>query len=567
MDILINSLYTNRDIFVRELISNAADALDKIRFLSLTDKSALGEGDAAKLDIRIKFDKNKRTLTISDKGVGMTKDELMKNLGVLARSGTTEFIKAASAGKDALSLIGQFGVGFYSVYLAADKVTVTSKSNTDDQYVWESTANSVFTIAKDPRGNTLGRGTEITLYLKPDADEFLNERTLTDIVTKYSQFIDFPIILEVPKTITEEVEVEDDSAPEKNEDGVEVSEEKPKKKEKVTRNIVEDKHMNAVKAIWTRAPSDITDAEYEDFYKALTKDTKAPLRKLHFSAEGDISFKSILYVPSQAEYGMYERYYEKGVPLKLYVKRVMITDDWKDMLPRYFNFVKGVVDADDIPLNVNREQLSQSKVLRSIAKKVQRKILDMLKKLADEEKKEVEDAQEATEEGAEKKELKREYTKFWNQFGKSIKLGVLEDAANKAQLTKLLRFPTTKSEELVSLEDYVERMGDKQKTIFYLTGESMEAIKASPLLERAKAKGIEVLLLADPLDEYLVGSLTEFDGTPLQSLAKDGVQLGEEKKNLLKKQQEVSLSFKHTHLYLTSCNVNMMTTTFISCTF
>ena len=567
MDIIINSLYTNRDIFLRELISNAADALDKIRFLSLTDKAALGEGDVANLDIKIRFDKEAKTLTITDKGVGMSREELMKHLGVVAKSGTTEFVEAAASGKDALSLIGQFGVGFYSIYLVADKVTVTSKANGHDQYVWESTANSVYTIAKDPRGDTLGRGTEITLHLKDDAKEYVNERKLTDLVGKYSQFINFPIYVQVTKTVEVDEPLPEEEAAEdanKDKDDVEVGEEEDAGKKssepktrKVSKQVTEDKRINSVKAIWTRAPADIEESEYTDFYKTLTKATDEPLEKLHFTAEGDISFKSILFVPKTADAGLYDKYYEKSHSLKLYVRRVFIMDEFKEFLPRYINFVKGVVDSDDLPLNVNRETLAQNRVLKVMSKKVTRKVLDMLKKMAADEKKAIEieeekkeaaankdkdgddaDAEEDKKDEDEAKYLKL-YTPFWEQYGRSIKLGYLDDQTNKNLLMKLLRFKSSTSEDKwVSLEDYVDRMGDKQKTIYYITGESEAAVKASPFLEQAMKKKVEVLYLTDPLDEYIVQSLPEFDGTPLQSLTKEGVKFGDEKKNLLKKLED-----------------------------
>jgi len=576
MDIIINSLYTNRDIFLRELISNAADALDKIRFLSLTDKAALGEGASAELDIKLRFDKEARTITITDKGVGMTKEELMKHLGVVAKSGTTEFVEAASSGnKDALSLIGQFGVGFYSIYLVADKVTVTSKANGQPQHVWESTANSVYTIAQDPRGDTLGRGTEITLHLKDDAKEYLNERKLSDLIGKYSQFINFPIYLQVAKTVEVEEPIPEEELPAAEDkpagDDVEGSEEEdasakkdaaPKTK-KVSKEVIEDKRINSVKAIWTRAPADIESGEYNEFYKSLTKATDEPLEKLHFTAEGDISFKSILFVPKTAEYGLYDKYYEKSQSLKLYVRRVLISDEFKEFLPRYINFVKGVVDSDDLPLNVNRETLAQNRVLKVMSKKVTRKVLDMLKKMAADEKKAEEEEEEEKKEKEEKekegedadKDAEKDaeedkdkaaaekpqklYTPFWEQYGRSLKLGYLDDQTNKNLLMKLLRFKSSTSDgKWVSLEDYVDRMGDKQKTIYYITGESEEAVKASPFLEQARKKKVEVLYLTDPLDEYIAQSLTEFDGTPLQSLTKEGVKFGDEKKNLLKKLED-----------------------------
>jgi len=600
MDIIINSLYTNRDIFVRELISNAADALDKIRFLSLTDKTLLGEGDLAELDVLVKFDKNARTITFRDKGIGMTKDELIKNLGILARSGTTEFVEAAKQGKDALTLIGQFGVGFYSVYLVADKVTVTSMSpKSDTQYVWESTANSTFTVAPDPRGNTLGRGTEITLHLKADASEFLSAAKLRELLKKYSQFINFPIYLEVTKQVTEEIEVEEPAPETPAGDDTVVSEEtdakEPKKtKKKVTKDVTEKERVNAVKAIWTRSPSEITDEEYDEFFKTLTKSHQAPLNKLHFSAEGDLAFKSLLYIPSKAEPGLYDRFYEKSTALKLFVRRVLITDEFQDFLPRYMNFVRGVVDSDDLPLNVNRETLAQNRVLKVMSKKLARKVLEMVTKMAQEEKKALEEeedekkeaeereasgepAPEKTEEEKaeeEKKKAAREkakkmYTTFWQEFGKSIKLGILDDHTNKDKLVKLLRFKSSKSDgKYISFEDYLDRMPKTQKSIFYITGDSEEALAKSPFLEAAKRKGIEVLLMSDPLDEYVVQSVPDFDGTPLQSLTKENVSFGDEKKNLLKKQEKVSSCLRpYCTVYFAESMVWMMSQLYVAVRF
>jgi len=360
------------------LISNSADALDKIRFKSLTDKDML-DGE---LDIKLKFDKERKTITITDNGVGMTKDSLISELGVVAKSGTSDFLDAAMAGgSEAMALIGQFGVGFYSVYLVSDKVTVVSKHNDDDQYVWESTANSVFTVAKDPRGNTLGKhGTEITLHLKEDAEEFLNEAEIEKFVKKYSQFINFPISLWTTRTETEEVEIEEEEEEvektdeEGEDDDLDISEEedeeeaKPKTKT-VTKEVTEWKRLNEVKAIWTRSKGDITDEEYNDFYKSLTKDTEDPAEKVHFVAEGEITFRSILYIPKKAPPGLYDKFYEKATNLKLFVRKVMISEEFDDFLPKYMNFVRGVVDSDDLPLNVSRETLAQSRVLKVMSKK------------------------------------------------------------------------------------------------------------------------------------------------------------------------------------------------------
>ena len=546
MDILINSLYSKREIFLRELISNAADALDKVRYLALTNQTTLGETD--KLEVRISFDREAKTLTIRDTGVGMTADELKRNLGIVAKSGTTDFVNQLDGGKntDALSLIGQFGVGFYSVYLAADKVTVVSKSNNDTkQHVWESMADKTFTLAEDPRGNTLGRGTQVTLHLKEDAMEFANENELKQLVKKYSEFINYPIFLYVTKAVEKTVPDEaaqaaaDEAkaakaaqAAEKaaakaekeaklaagetvEEDGdsedVEVSDEEedatpsePKTK-KVTEQVPEWERVNDVKAIWTRSPREISDEEYAQFFKVLTKEETAPLQKIHFTAEGEITFRSILYVPSKAPAGLYDKFYEKSTALRLYVRRVLISDEFEDFLPRYLNFIRGVVDSEDLPLNVSRETLAQSRVLKVMAKKITRKVLEMLKRMSDaqsqkktgaeddEDKAEGEDKAEAEadEQDADKKDQVKEseqYDLFWKEFGKSIKLGVIDDRANKAKLAKLLRYATTKSEgKLIALEEYVDRMKEGQKSIYYITGENMDTVKNSPFLERVSA--------------------------------------------------------------------------------
>lgn len=567
MDIIINSLYSNREIFVRELISNAADALDKIRFRALTDKAQLGEGKRAELDIRISYNKEQKTLTFADKGVGMTKEELLKNLGVVAKSGTTEFVEAAAGGSDSLSLIGQFGVGFYSVYLVADRVTVCSKSNDDPvQHVWDSTANSVFTIVDDPRGDTLGRGTTVTLHLKEDAEEFLNEAELEKIVGRYSEFINFPIYLRTEKVEEKEVPIEE-SEEEKKEEAdeedadLEVSEEeeeeeadKPKTK-KVKETVYSWKLLNEAKAIWTRSPKEITEEEYENFFKALTKGTEGPLDHIHFVAEGEITFRSILYIPRSAENGLYDKFYEKSTALKLYVRRVLIADEFDEFLPRYLNFIKGVVDSEDLPLNVSRETLAQSRVLKVMSKKLTRKVLEMLRKMAERSDAGLEAEEDEDEEGEEEEEGEEaeksdeeeivddtagaavdDYKTFWNAFGKSIKLGIMDDRKNKSKLAKLLRYPSSSSNgELTSLEAYVDRMKEDQKFIYYLTGESMEVVQASPMLERLKSKGLEVLYMVDALDEYVVQMVTEFDGHTLQSAAKSGLKVGDEDESLLKK--------------------------------
>merc|ERR1719445_2349944 len=533
MDIIINSLYSNREIFLRELISNSADALDKIRFKSLTKPELL---DDDPLDIKIKFDKELKTITITDNGIGMTKDNLIQDLGVLAKSGTSEFLDAAMSGStEAMGLIGQFGVGFYSVYLVSDKVTVVSKHNDDDQHVWESTANSVFTVAKDPRGNTLGKhGTEITLHLKEDAEEYLNEAEIEKYVKKYSQFINFPISLWTTRTETEEVPIEeeeqdeavtdDDEADEDGEDDLDISEEdeddepaKPKTKT-VEKEVNEWKRLNTVKAIWSRPKSEISEEEYFDFYKSLSKDDEDPAEKVHFVAEGEITFRSILYIPKRAPPGLYDRYHDKATNIKLFVRKVMISDSFDDFLPKYLSFVRGVVDSDDLPLNVSRETLAQSRVLKVMSKKIVRKVLEMLRKMAereedddddedeDEEEEEEEEEQEEKEEEEDKEvdegeeEAKQAYSNFWKEFGKSIKMGIISDRKNKSKLAKLLRFPSSKSEDKpISLESYVDRMKEDQKKIYYITGESVELLKTCPAVEKLLKLDYEVLYMADSI--------------------------------------------------------------------
>jgi heat shock protein beta len=553
MDIIINALYSNRDIFLRELISNSADALDKIRFLSLSDSSLLGEGEQADLDIKISIDKESKTITLRDRGIGMTKADLIKNLGVVAKSGTTDFVEAAAqAGSDPLSLIGQFGVGFYSVYLVADRVTVVSKHNDDDQYIWESQADRTFSVARDPRGNTLGRGTAITLHLKEDAEEYLTEKSLETIAARYSQFVNFPIYLEKEETVSEEVPLDEEELAEQEaareaakeeseDDDLDVSDEEDEEEIPTTKTVKKQvkkfARLNDVAAIWTRRPSEVEEDEYTEFYKSFAKeDSSEPLSKIHFAAEGEISFRSILFIPKKAPADLYNTHYEKSLGLKLYVRRVLIADEFDDFLPKYLKFVKGIVDSDDLPLNVSRETLAQSRVLKVMSKKITRKVLEMLRKMAEAEEEyeesleEDEDEDEAGDkEEDEQVEPYTKYTEFWKEYAKSIKLGVIEDKANKAKLTNLLRFPSTMSpDKAISLNAYIDGMKEDQRYIYYITGESQEAVINSPFLEKMKELDYEVLLLTEPLDEYVVQSLTEFEGNELMSVTKDGLQLGED---------------------------------------
>ncbi|XP_071685618.1 endoplasmin homolog [Rutidosis leptorrhynchoides] len=557
MDIIINSLYSNKDIFLRELISNASDALDKIRFLSLTDKEVLGEGDDTKLEIQIKLDKENRILSIRDRGVGMTKEDLIKNLGTIAKSGTSAFVEKMQTGGD-LNLIGQFGVGFYSVYLVADYVEVISKHNDDIQYVWESKADGAFAISEDTYNEPLGRGTEIRLHLREEAGEYLEESKLKDLVKKYSEFINFPIYLWATKEVDVEVPAEEDDSsddeekPESTDESEEKEEEdsdkeedeqKPKTKT-IKETTYEWERLNDVKAIWLRSPKEVTEEEYTKFYHSLAKDfgDEKPMAWSHFNAEGDVEFKAVMFVPPKAPTDLYESYYNANKSnLKLYVRRVFISDEFDELLPKYLSFLLGLVDSDTLPLNVSREMLQQHSSLKTIKKKLIRKALDMIRKLAEEDPDESHDKdKKEVEETKDDDEKRGQYTKFWNEFGKSIKLGIIEDAANRNRLAKLLRFETTKSDgKLTSLDQYISRMKSGQKDIFYITGSSKEQLEKSPFLERLKKKNFEVILFTDPVDEYLMQYLMDFEDKKFQNVSKEGLKLGKDSKD-----KEVKESFK-----------------------
>jgi len=512
MKLIINSLYRNKEVYLRELISNASDALDKIRLISLTDKSVLDSTE--ELSIKIKADKENHILHITDTGIGMTKQDLINNLGTIAKSGTADFLnklQEASSTDQFNDLIGQFGVGFYSAFLVADKVVVTSKHNDDKQYIWESDANS-YSVVEDPRGNTLKRGTQISLYLKEESRDFLEQDTVRDLIKKYSQFINFNIYLwgSTTKTVEEPIEedeeeaTEDETKKEEEEDDEGAVEEEKEEEEKKPKTKKVDKTTwdwelcNESKPIWTRKPEDIEQTEYDEFYKSITKDKNGPMTQTHFIAEGEVTFKSLLFVPNSQPSEQFNKYGQVSENIKLYVRRVFITDDFKDMMPNYLSFVKGVVDSDDLPLNVSRETLQQHKLLKVIKKKLVRKTLDMIKKISDE-----------------------NYGAFWQEYSTNIKLGVIEDTANRSRLAKLLRF-TSSNGKLTSLSEYVERMKDKQEQIFYMAGGSKEEVEKSPFVERLIKKGYEVLFLTEAVDEYAISALPEFEGKKFQNVAKEG---------------------------------------------
>merc|ERR1712190_575836 len=536
---------------LRELISNAADALEKARFHRVQDETFLGE--TKDLEVKIEHDPEAKTISITDTGVGMSKADLINNLGTVAKSGTTNFLEAMAEGADA-NLIGQFGVGFYSAFIVADKVSVTSKCNDDPvQHVWESSADASFTVVDDPRGNTLGRGSRVTLHLKEDAHDYLSEDKLKETTKKYSQFIQFPIYVKVKKEVEAEAEDDDDKEDEEEEtDDVETKdedeEEKEEKKDKPTKKTVyEWEQVNTQKAIWLRSKEEVTEEEYTEFYKSISKDYLDPLAYTHFNAEGEIEFKSILYLPKKAPFDMMDNYWTKKSDVKLFVRRVLVAEKFDELLPRYLNFVRGVVDSDDLPLNVSREQLQQNKIMKVISKKLVRKVLELMKKLAkegdgdDDEEKEEDDDKAADSEKEEKKDKKDDestWLKFWKEFNKNLKMGCYEDDSNRSKLSKLLLFITTKSEgKEINLDKYLDRMQESQESIFYMSGESLEVMQKAPALQMFKKKDIEVLMLTDHLDEPCVQKLADYEGKEFVSIQKADVKLDEteeEKKRFTK---------------------------------
>jgi heat shock protein beta len=573
MDIIINSLYTQKEIFIRELISNASDALDKIRFLALSNPEILGDIGLENLAIKIEVDPETKTISIYDSGIGMTKGELINNLGTIAKSGTTNFIEALGKGGN-VNLIGQFGVGFYSTFLAGNKVTVTSKSPDDEQYIWESATASSFEINKDPRGNTLGRGTKVTIHLKQDSSEFSEVDKVKTLVKKYSEFINFPIYIWASKEVTKEVPLEEDAdeteetehTEETKGDDLEIKEEDEHKEEKPTTKTVREtvwdwELINENKALWLRSRDEIEDEEYHKFYKAISKDYEDPLAFTHFSAEGEVEFRSILFVPQHAPHDLFDNYQGKSNSLKLYVRRVLINEKFEDLMPRYMNFIKGIVDSDDLPLNVSRESLQQLKMLKVMYRKLVRKALEMIQKLADaedEEEEEEEEDEETTdveddlteeERARQKEEGKKKraetYKTFWKEFGKNLKLGIIEDPTNRNKLAQLSRWHSTHTEsDLISLDTYIERMKENQDSIYYLAGESKEYLLKAPSLQSLIKHGYEVLLLDDPIDEFCMQHLTEYEKKKLVNVAKEGFKMPTDDESSKKRIKQLKKMYK-----------------------
>ncbi|HSN85353.1 MAG TPA: molecular chaperone HtpG [Thermoanaerobaculia bacterium] len=510
LDLMIHSLYSNKEIFLRELISNASDALDRLRFEALTRPELL-EGDD-KLEIRLDADREIRTLTIHDNGIGMSRDEVIANIGTIAKSGTRELVNRLKEGESKQSiaeLIGQFGVGFYSSFMAAERVVlVTRRAGEKTATRWESNGDGTYTVEETEK---MGRGTSITLYLKPEdkdngIDEFSDRWVISRVVRRYSDFVGYPIIL----TAEKDPEIED-LAKEKE------TGEKPKM-------AMEEKVLNSMKPIWTRPQSEVTAEEYKDFYRHISHDWTEPLKVIPYKAEGRIEYQALLFVPTQAPYDLY--YVASKPGLHLYVKRVQIMESSQDLLPHYLRFVKGVVDSPDLALNVSREMLQQDRHITLIRKGLTKKLLDTF---------------------AEMREKEPEtYLKFWGEFGRAIKEGVSSDYENKERLLELLVFQSSNDpEKLTTLKEYVERMKEGQNEIYYLTGESRSQVENSPHLETFKEKGYEVLYLVDTVDELLTQSLNEYGGKRLKSVGKGTVTLGNEEE---KKQAEEELKAKEEEL-------------------
>jgi molecular chaperone HtpG len=491
LNLIINSLYSNKEIFLRELISNASDAIDKLRFTAQTEEAILG--DDTEFKIKIQRDAIKNTLTVEDNGIGMSYDEVLENIGTIAKSGTNGFLAAIEhLNKEATikpELIGQFGVGFYSSFIVAEKVTLLTRAAGSDKAVrWESHGDGEFTITEAEKDS---RGTLITLELKKKEEgeqDFTDEWTIRNIVKQHSDFVAYPIVMEVEK---------DEPIPEAEQ----IKDSNGKTIGKTTRKVVKEETLNSMKAIWSKNKNDVSDEEYNEFYQHISHDWNPPLEKLHLKLEGTTDYTALLYLPSRAPFDLFNPEAKHGV--HLYCKRVFIMDDCQELMPEYFRFVKGVVDAPDLNLNVSREILQQDRLVRNIRRNLVKRLFDLLKAMEPE-----------------------TYEKFWEQFGAVLKVGVQTDFENKTKIADLLRYKTTKSDgKWRSLPEYIAAMPPDQKEIYYITGEKLSALINSPLLEQLKSKNFEVLLMTDPIDEWVTQALTEYDGKKLKSAEKGDLDL------------------------------------------
>jgi molecular chaperone HtpG len=517
MHIIIHTFYSNKDVFLRELISNASDALDKVRYESLQNSSLLTGN--TELNIQIKYEKGDHKLVITDSGIGMNKEDILQNIGTIASSGTKKFIQALEEKKD-MNLIGQFGVGFYSAFLVADRVVVrTKKAGENQQYRWESSGESTFTLEEDNNEEyALVRGTSIELYLREDDIEYGQEQRLKSIISTHSQFISFPIQLWVEKT--REVEVENEKTEEATDsdddkpviEEVKDGDEKKEEKKTVTETYQEWDTLNNVKPIWLRKSDEVESDEYKSFYKSISSGKEFSTYS-HFAVEGHVNVNGLLFVPSRAPDDIFTKGAKQNI--KLYVKRVFITDKLDDMLPDYLNFIQGVIDSEDLPLTVSREMLQQNRVITSVKNVIVKQSIKMLEKLAEDE---------------------NEYISFYREYSKNIKLGVHEDNKNQDKLMNLLRYQTSRTDDLISLDTYIENMKEDQPGIYYITGETLDQVKASPFLQKLKKKDYEVLYMTEAIDEYVVSKVGSFKEKKLLCVTKEGTDLGDDEDD--KKQLE-----------------------------
>jgi len=509
LDLVIHSLYSNKDIFLRELISNSSDAIDRLRFKALSDKDLIK--DDPEFRIKLFVDNEAKTLRIEDNGIGMTRDELETNIGTIARSGTRQFMEELKKGKtaDNPELIGQFGVGFYSAFMVADKVTLkTRPAGSDESWTWESSGDGSYELSDGGRDK---RGTEITLHLNEENRDYIVEFRLRQIVKKYSDFVEYPVVMDITR---DDTPLDDEGKPK---EGAE---------KKVT---ITEETLNSMKAIWMRPKSEVKKEEYSEFYKHVSHDYTDPLKTIHYSAEGKIEFKALLYLPAKAPFDMFQQEGTKH-GIHLYVKRIFIMDNCEALLPRYLRFVKGVVESNDLPLNVSREILQEDAIIKQIEKSVTTKILSELKTMM--------------------KKSEEDYLSFYREFGKVLKEGIEVDQANKDKIKELLLFESNKTEpgKYVSLKEYTERMVLDQKEIYYITGTSRAAVENSPHLEVFKKKEIEVLFMIEPVDEFILAGFGEYDGKKLKSIAQGDIDLGSEEEKKLADEQKKEVSGKYKKL-------------------
>lgn len=481
LSLIINAVYSNKEVFIRELISNSSDALNKVRYESLKNPSYLDNDNT--LEIKVSFDKANRILTIRDTGIGMTKEELVNNLGTIASSGTKKFLESLTDNNGS-QFIGQFGVGFYSGYLVSDKIVVVSKHNDDEQYMWESTGNGTFDVQRDENNYDLKRGSILMLHLKEEMNEYLEDSRIISLIKKHNQFIEFPILVETQKT--REVELEGS--------------------EKVSETYFEYEQVNKDKPIWCRNSKEITDDEYSDFYKTMTGDYDTYLDLSHFTVEGQVEFKGILYIPKKSPIDLFDGQTKRKGMIKLYSRKVFITDDCEDLLPEYLKFVRGVIETEDIPLNISRETLQQNKIIKVIGKNIMKKVFEMFNRISDDPDK---------------------FRTFYEQYNKSIKLGIHEDATYRNKLVPLLRYETSNSNgDLISFDDYIENMKPNQSCIYYITAESVKSIINSPFLEKLRSKDYEVIYMCDPLDEYITQQVKDYKDKKLVCVTKENTDMG-----------------------------------------